>query len=128
MNNLFTLSFWFNQRPDHLLPFFRNSLVALIVSFLILAILSFIFKKKPGLYAKLWEKIFNLSSTNIVIGAVFLLFNDQRIPMLSARYWYILWAIGLATWIFFIVRYAKTLPEKKKEFEKQREFEKYLPK
>lgn len=128
MNNLFKPSFWLNQRPEQLLPIFKYSLLALIISFLILAIISFIFKKKTGLYTKLWERIFSLCSTNIVIGLALFLFNDQTIPFLSARFWYLLWGAGLIVWVVFIFRYAKTLPEKKKEIEKQREFEKYLPK
>lgn len=128
MNNLLSLSFWFDQRPGMLIPFWRNTLIVSIVTFLVLALVSFILKKKGGLYSKLYEKIFNLSSANIFIGLLLLFFNNENIPLLSSRFWYMFWAIGLIVWTTFIVRYAMTLPIKKKEIEKQREFEKYLPK
>ncbi len=126
--NLFNPAFWFNQRPELLIPFWRNSLIASLILFLILAIFAFLFKKKGGLYSKLWERLFNLSSTSLFIGLALLFFNDQMIPVLSARFWYLLWAIGLIIWSYFIIRYATTLPNKKKDLEKKREFEKYLPK
>ena len=126
--NLFNPAFWFNQRPGLLIPFWRNSLIASLILFLILAIFAFLFKKKGGLYSKLWERLFNLSSTSLFIGLALLFFNDQMIPVLSARFWYLLWAIGLIIWSYFIIRYATTLPNNKKDLEKKREFEKYLPK
>lgn len=128
MSKFFNPLFWFNQRPGLLIPLWRNTLIAVLAILLALAITSFILKKKSGIYAKLWDRIFNLSSTNLFIGLVLFFFNAELVPLLSARFWYLLWVIGMGIWTFFTVRYAMTLPQKKKEFEKRREFEKYLPK
>lgn len=128
MNNLLSTTFWFNQRPGELISFWKNAVLASIVVFFALAITAFILKKRGGIYARLFEKILNFSSTNACVGLLLFFFNSEMIPLLSSRFWYLLWAIGSIIWLFFIGKYTLSLPVKKKELEKQRVFEKYLPK
>lgn len=128
MNNLLSPVFWFNQRPGLLIPLWRNTLLASIAIFFILAVVAFLLKKRGGVYARLWERIFSFSSANTFVVLLLFFFNSEMIPVLSSRFWYVLWVIGAVIWAFFIIKYALSLPIKKKEIEKQREFEKYLPK
>jgi hypothetical protein len=127
MNNFFNSQFWFSQRPGLFVPIFRNFLIGLIAFFIITDITSFVLKTKKKFLSKLWLKIFNFSLANAIIAAFLLFFNYELIPFLSARFWFILWVLGMIIWIVFIVLYAKKLPAKKKEIEQEREYKKYIP-
>jgi hypothetical protein len=127
MNNFFTLQFWLNQRPGLLAPSFTNILIGLIIFSIIATILSLIFKAKKGFFAKLWSRIFNLSLTNAIVGGLLFFFSHEMIPLLSSRFWFLLWAIGFITWVVFIILYVKTLPAKRREQEQEREYKKYIP-
>jgi hypothetical protein len=127
MKNFLNLQFWFNQRPGLLASSFTNVLIGLIILFIIATVLSLIFKSKKGFFAKLWSKIFNLSLTNTIIGVLLLFFSHELIPLLSSRFWFLLWAAGFITWLVFIIIYIKTLPAKRKEQEQEREYKKYIP-
>ncbi|MFA5248438.1 MAG: hypothetical protein WC415_04400 [Patescibacteria group bacterium] len=128
MNKFFDPIFWFNQRPGLLIPFWKNGLIAVIIASFVLAVIVFIVKKRAGLYRRLLDRIFTFFTTNFFIGLPLFFFNHESIPVLSSRLWYILWFIGMAIWIFFIVRYSLTLPDRKKEVDKEKEFQKYIPK
>lgn len=128
MNKFLSWQFWFNSRPGSLIPIYKDILVGIIVAFFVLAIVSFFLKKnKKGFYLKLWNKFFNFFATNAFIGLVLFFFNRELIPFFSSRFWYILWLAGMIVWIVFIVKYFKSLPEKKKQLTEDREYKKYIP-
>jgi amino acid transporter len=107
---------------------YKNILIGTIITFFILAIVCFFLKKdKKGLYLKLWNKLFNFFTTNVFIGIVLFFFNKELIPFFSARFWYVLWAIGMVVWIGFIIKYLKSLPEKRKQMKETKEYKKYIP-
>jgi hypothetical protein len=127
MGNLLNLQFWFNQRPDLLVPAAKNTLMGVILFLLTAAIISFILKKGKGFYAVLWKKLFNFFVANAIIGGALLFFSEELVPLLSSRFWLALWLVGAIVWIIFIILYGKTLPEQKKNFAREKELKKYIP-
>jgi len=127
MNNLLTAHFWLDQFPEPLIPSMANTLIAVILVFIILTIIGIVISRRRGFYAPLFKKITAFGITNSIFGALLFLFCQQMIPFLSARAWFALWAIGIIAWTYFIVRYANKLPAKKKQIEEELKFKKYLP-
>lgn len=128
--NLLKLSFWFNIRPIPLLPIYNKAFTGFVILLGVLFIASFFIKKayKKSLYGKVLEDIYSFLFSNFGIGLILLFFNYEMIPLLSARFWFILWALEMGLWIYMIVRDAKKIPARKEQFDKEKEFKKYLPK
>jgi|WetSurMetagenome_2_1015567.scaffolds.fasta_scaffold00849_4 hypothetical protein len=127
MKNLLTLQFWLNGHPGPLTFLSSLALIILIVILLASAITFYFLKSKRGFYGQLWGKLGNFSIANTLISSILFFFGKEEIPLLSARFWYLLYLAGIIVWLIFIIRYAKTLPAKKKELQKDREFQKYIP-
>lgn len=128
MGKLLTLNFWFNLRPGHLSPTCQNILIVFLALLLITSITAFILKKnKKGLFFRFWEKILSFSSINLIIGLVLWFLNYELAPLLSAHFWYILWIISMIFWIYLIIKFCTTLPEKKQQIAEERAYKKYLP-
>jgi hypothetical protein len=127
MNDFFTVSFWFNRSPGMLAPTTGKLLLGIIIFFLLLSVVFFILKNQKGFYRPLLGKFLVFFATNAAIGAVLYFFRQQIIPFLSSRIWSGLWLVGMIAWVALIIRYAKELPDKKRQLTEEREFKKYLP-
>ncbi|MDD4901011.1 MAG: hypothetical protein PHS62_02780 [Patescibacteria group bacterium] len=129
MGNVLTLNFWFNLRPGVLLGASFKILLGFIVLLAAVAVIAAIGKKRwgQGLYSSFWKSLYGFSLTNAAIGLMLAWFNYEMVPFLSARFWFLLWAIGILTWTFFLLRTVSRIPQKKARLEKEREFKKYLP-
>lgn len=127
MSHLFSAQFWFNQRPDLLSSGSKTVLISFIVFCLVSLIIAIFFKLKKDFYSRFWGKLISFFVSNALIGAVLLFFCQQLIPLLSSRFWFILWGIGIIFWLTFIILYVKEFPAKKKESVKERELKKYIP-
>lgn len=68
----------------------------------------------------------------ITMGAVGLLwtgFRYEKIFVLSARFWSVVWIIGFGVWFYFILKYQlRVVPMARKQAEERKMFNKYLPK
>lgn len=128
MEKFFTIGFWFAQNPGALEGVARKLFLALlIVLFVGIFVFTYLKRKKSGLYFKIWRSLRSFSLANLVIGMLLFFFTEQSIPVLSSRFWFILWAIGIGTWSYFITKRFLKIPEIKEEREKQKEFNKYIP-
>lgn len=127
MTNLLTLNYWFNLRPEALTPMANRLFITFIILLVVLAFASIRAKKKNKLYRGFLQKLYNFSFTNIIIGLIFMFFNYESLPFFSARFWLGLWAIGMIVWLVFILKGLKSIPQKKEELDKEKEFNKYLP-
>jgi hypothetical protein len=127
MNALFSSSFWFNRSPGMFSSISGKFLIGVIILSVLLAIASLILKNKKSFYRLLWGKTFILFVVNALIGTAIYFFRQEIIPFLSSRIWIGLWVVGMIAWAGLIISYAKKLPEKKKQLEKEKEFKKYLP-
>lgn len=126
--NLLTLKFWFSFSPGPLLPNFHAILVGfiiLLIAYIFLA--NILFKKKKGLHIEIINRITTFAWVNAFLGFVFVFFNYELVPFLSSRFWYLVWAISMLTWMFNILKHVKKIPERKKKMEKHKEYNKYIP-
>ena len=127
MKNLLTWQFWFNLRPDQLMPIAQKSLFALFIILVVLTIVIAILKKKSSIYRGFLKKLYNFCLSNSILALLFLFFNYEVIPFFSARFWLGLWALMMIIWLFFILKSLTKIGSQKKQLEKERELKKYLP-
>jgi len=128
MGNLLSLKFWFNLRPGALLPIYQKTFVifvlALIIFFLFCRLLT---GRKRGLYTSFWRRLQSFSLANTFIGLILLFFNYELIPFLSARFWLLLWAALMLSWLVFVAKSLFKIPAAKKKLEEEKEYKKYIP-
>ncbi|MDD5071274.1 MAG: hypothetical protein PHQ42_00895 [Patescibacteria group bacterium] len=128
MGNLLSLKFWFNLRPGALLPVYQKTFVIFILGLVVFYFFCrFFIGRKKGLYTFFWRRLQSFSLANAIIGLVLLFFSYELIPFLSSRFWFLLWAIIMLVWLVFIVKSLLTIPDKKKKFEEEKEYKKYIP-
>lgn len=127
MQNLLTWKFWFNFRPEPLLPIFNNLYLAFLFLLLIVAILTYIKQRKKSLYKRFWKNFYFFSFSNLIIGSIFFFFNYERAAFLSARFWLALWFLTMLIWIYPLVKLYRKVPVDKKKLEEAENFKKYLP-
>ena len=129
MNNFFRFDFWFNLRPGVFLGSSMKILVGFVGLFIILSIVAGLGKKKwsTGLYSNFWKNLYNFFLTNAIIGLILTFFNYEMAPLLSARFWFLLWAAELIVWSHFIYKLILKIPQKKAQLEKEKQLKKYLP-
>ena len=128
MDNLLTMKFWINLRPGSLTPF---ALKAIIIYLAVLAILAFVFylfkARKQRLLFQIWAKLYFFSLSNFIIGLFILFFSYELIPFLSARFWMLLWGVGMLVWLVYIFLAIIKLPKIKKTIAEKNEYKKYIP-
>ncbi len=128
MNNLISLSYWFNTRPGNngamTFKIFAGLLILFLLTFVFFRIMK---KRKNGPYFKIFSRLSSFSFTNFFIGLFLSFFSYELIPVLSARFWYLLWALGMLIWLMFIAKEIKKIPEKKRKIAEEKEFRKYIP-
>jgi hypothetical protein len=78
------------------------------------------------------EEAFGRAGTMLIvmglIGAVLYFFSFEQVPLLGARFWYLIWGLGFVFWAGWIVRYVKVvIPEMKAAAKEQHKQDKYLP-
>ncbi len=127
MNNLLSLSFWFNLRPPTMLEIFNTLFLVFLVILLILSIIAFYFKKKKRLYKSFWLKFYDFTASNLMIGLLLFFFSWQAVPFLSARFWLVLWFVLILAWLYFLIKHLRKIPKRKEEAEKKKSFDKYIP-
>jgi hypothetical protein len=63
-----------------------------------------------------------------ILGFVVLFFFYEGVPFLSARFWLLVWFIGLIAWKVYILIYLfRKIPQESRENKDKQNFEKYLP-
>ena len=130
MQNLISLAFWFNSRPELIGSNGEKTLVAIATILLIIALIIFVkaYSSAWSVYRPTLQRIIPFSITNAIISLYFLFLNDQIIPVLRARYWYVIWALIALAWIYGIIRNALKRARRKESLTQEAEKKKYLPK
>jgi amino acid transporter len=128
MKQFFSSAYWLDMNPEEL--HISGSIVFLLLV-LIFSGLIFLFnlakKRKNNIYFKIWRRINNFSITNLVIAAMLWFFEYEGPYVLSSRLWLIFWILSMMIWIYFIFKDYKKIPERRKEIEREREYQKYIP-
>ncbi len=127
MKNLITLSYWFNLRPEPLVPSAYKMLVGFLILLAVLAIVTAWLKMKNSLYRGLLKRLYSFFLANTILGVIILFFNYETVPFFSARFWLGLWAILMIIWLACILKDLKSIPAKKKQIEHEKELKKYIP-
>jgi len=127
MKNLLTLNYWFNLRPETLVPYAQKIFIGLIALFIILALLVIIAKKRSGIYRGFFKRLYSFFWSNVLIGLILFFFNYEVVPFFSARFWLGLWLLLMIVWLFFILKKLRTIPEQKKQLEQEKKLKQYLP-
>ncbi len=125
--NYLTWIYWFNSRPEPLQWETKRLLLGLCVILTIIGIASILgLLKKLGIPRIISERLRNFCFANLIIGLVLAFFNYELIPYFRSRYWYVIWFIIAALWLFNII---KQKPKHTQTFTNSREDEikKYLP-
>lgn len=132
MLKFFTPSFWFTLRPA---PLFQNYEIVLIILFGLFIIVSIIFrlirmdKKIDPYLRKRFDRFQRMFLTLGATGFVLLFFTYEKAYVFGARFWYLLWILGLLIWLGFIIfDLVKKMPKERKADKEKASFEKYLPK
>jgi len=127
MKNLLTLSYWFTTRPESLITNAQNIFNAYVAFLFLAAIAILIFKRRPGIYKGVWQRLYFFSVANTLIGLILLFVNYESVPFFSARFWLLLWGVSSLVWLLFIIKHLRKIPGLKKKIEAEQEFKKYLP-
>lgn len=127
MQNLLSWKFWFNFRPEPLLPIFTKLYLIILGLLIILAVITYFKQKQKSLYKRVWKLVYFFSFSNLVIGVIFFFFNYERAVFLSARFWLALWALSIIPWLYVMIKRYKKVPLNKKRLEEEQEYKKYIP-
>lgn len=125
-------SFWFELQPDALTPSSEQMLFiffgALVILGAITRILARHRRKDDKHLVAMYKKVGQMLLTMGILGLTIFFFAFERLYFIGARFWFLLWGIGLIVWIVQIVRFAKvTVPAKRQAQLKGREQERYMP-
>ena len=125
-------SFWLTLRPA---PLFQNYEIVLISLFGLFIIASIVFKfirmdKRTDSYLKKrFERFQKMFLTLGAAGFVLLFFTYEKAYVFGARFWYLVWILGLLVWLGFIIfDLVKNMPKERIADKNKESFEKYLPK
>ena len=127
MKNLLTWHYWFNLRPDSLMPLAQKLFIILLLILIVAAIISAILKKKGSIYRGFLKRLYNFCLSNSLIALLLLFFNYEFVPFFSARFWLGFWVIIMIIWLGFILKSLGKIGTQRKKLEKERELKKYLP-
>lgn len=129
MGNLIKLSFWFNSRPGELLPFMFWFFVGLVILLVAAGIAGVVMKKRvpKSIYRKSRDRIITFSFTNAVLGSILIFFTSERIPFLSARFWFLLWFLVMAAWKLNILKQLREIPKIREQQLEEKKYKQYIP-
>lgn len=130
-NHFLTWFYWFNLRPEPLSGRGQTSLKWFFLGLLIILVVNLLYlgwKKKDKIIAKVVEKLAYWSAAMIVFGLVWYWFGYEGVPVLSARFWWLIWLAVFLGWLVLIIKYlVKDLPRQIKQRQQQEKIRKYLP-
>lgn len=126
-------SYWFNITAMPFMPIIDKLLLIVLYGLLIAGIGFTVYakygKKMEKYLKRLLKRYASALTTAGAIGLLLYAFTWQRVPVLSMRFFFVLWFVLFAYWIWTIVRFQiKELPARRKMREEQMAREKWLPK
>lgn len=128
MKQIFSLKYLINTSPGGFsLTSYKLFAIFFVLLILIYITTIFLEKRQMGLYFKILKKVRSFSLSNLLIGLALLFFSFELIPILSARFWYVIWLALMIFWIYLIIKEYLKIPDKKQKIIEAKEFKKYLP-
>lgn len=127
MQNLLTLNYWFNLRPESFTPLAQKLFIAVLAVLAIFAVVALITKKRAGIYRGFLNRLYTFCLANVIIGLIIIFFNYENVPFFSARFWIAAWAIIMIIWLLAVLKGLKKIPLKRKQLKQEEELKKYIP-
>ncbi len=127
--NLFKIDYWTNLSPGSLEPSAQKYFILFILLLVVIIVLISVYLKKvkKGSYLKIWRSLNTFALTNFVISLLLLFFTYENTKFFSARFWFVLWFIGMVVWLKFIYTNSKKIPKLREQRIKKEKHQKYLP-
>lgn len=131
MNNLFSIDFWFNLSPIGLSPVFSKGFFIVFASFIVFGAIANIVaknRKDDRLLMNAYRRIAQLFYVMGWVGFFFWFASYETLYLFGARFWYLVWAAGVAVWAWRIAVYiTKVIPREREIYQHQADVNKYLP-
>jgi hypothetical protein len=128
---LFDLSFWFALQPSALSPSFEKFFFFFFTLMILVGAVARIvarYKKDDRFLKMTYRKVAMMFLTMGIVGMSWFFFTYEMAYLLGARFWFLVWAIGLVVWIVSIVRFSKIhVPAEKAALANKATGNKYLP-
>ncbi len=131
MSSLLQPMYWLTLQPPEVGGLLGSIVFGFFVAIFILGIIGRMVVDRKG-SARYKKEIGNRISTLLVVmgllGVLLYFFSFEEIQLFGARFWYPVWIVVTAVWVFFLVRYVKRdVPAKRAREQHLREQGKYLP-
>lgn len=124
-------SYWLTLEPPAVYSGSGRAYVLLFVGMLVASVVIRRFhvsRAKDRPQAEVFRRVASMLAWMGVVGGVLFFFSYEQIRMMGARFWYLVWLLGVAAWTAAIVRYAKRdVPNARMRDEERRARDKYLP-
>jgi len=131
MSNWFKIDYLFTNHMPLISTAVLRIAVLFYLAFFVLAVVLSIMKRNKKFdkyFTLLMQKIANLALSFSIIGMILLFFRHQLVPYLGMRGWTLIWWLICLVWFVYVLKYwTIVIPAKRKELQKKREKEKYLP-
>jgi hypothetical protein len=127
MQNILTTNYWFDLKPPYFTPNSEKIFIAILLFFLVSAIIFFVLKRKKSFFRGVYINLYNFSLSNFSIGLLLIFFRYEKATFLSGRFWMGLWLIAMIIWLYFILKNIKKIPENIKKLKEEEERKKYIP-
>lgn len=132
LSQLFSWGFWFDLHAVGLSVTYERLFFFLFALFIVFGSVSRIMaknKKDDRFMVKAYKYVGGMFMTMGVVGLIWFFCAYQQVYFFGARFWFLVWLLGVAGWIAWIVWYVKVkIPELKEEGAVQKEVNKYIPK
>lgn len=125
-------SYWFNLTPPPLMWLADRALIALVVALVVVGIGAMVWARRDGVKKLVRQAVEDSALSALGIGLLGLFLyaaNDQRAPILSMRFWWLVWGAWLA-WAGYRAwkRLAIAVPAEMARIERVEQERKWLPK
>lgn len=127
----FDLQYWFTLNPGFLSDTATIGFAIFFGLFFVAFVCLSMMVRKKKIAAdpedrNIIARVNTLLLTMGIIGYLLLFFSYQAITLLSVRFFYLIWGLGVAIWAYLIWHFAVTeVPRLKDEKEKKKQLEKY---
>lgn len=130
-SNLFRLSFWFDLSPVTFSPLFERGLFLLFALLAVVAAAIRIVARKKTYdrdTTRVFLRVATMMTTMSILGFIWFFFSFEEIYIFGARFFFLIWVLGVLYWSYTIYRFAKyTLPEERLSAGVKESVNKYLP-
>jgi hypothetical protein len=109
-------------------PMFLYIFLGILAILLLATILFFLWQKKGGRNKSVFLELHYFSLSNLIIGLALFFFRFEGTMFMTARYWLVLWFLGMGFWLYTIWRKFINLSKKNIKDERLDNYLKYLPK